>query len=152
MRIMRPSHQRPHSTSSTLIQETPLLIRALLVAAVLAVAVAGCGSRPVMNVTAEPVVVTPGKTATNDNVRDAILRAGSGLGWQMRPAAPGVIAGTISLRGHTANIDVEYNTRTYNIVYRSSTGLEAQNGQIHKNYNGWIENLNNAIRRELQRV
>jgi len=129
-----------------------LLIRALLVAAVLAVGVAGCGSRPIMNVTAEPVVVTPGKTATNDNVRDAILRAGTGLGWQMRPAAPGVAAGSISLRGHTANIDVEYNTRTYNIVYRSSTGLDAQNGQIHKNYNGWIENLNNAIRRELLRV
>jgi len=128
-----------------------LLIRALLVAVVFAVAVAGCGSRPIMNVTAEPVVVTPGKTATNDNVRDAILRAGSSLGWQMRPAAPGVIAGTISLRGNTANIDVEYNPRTYNIVYRSSTGLEAQNGQIHKNYNGWIENLNNAIRRELLR-
>ena len=127
-------------------------IRALLVAALLAVAVAGCASRPVMNVTAEPVVVTAGKTATNDNVRDAILRAGSSLGWQMRPAAPGVIAGSINLRGHSANIDVEYNPRTYNIVYRSSTGLEAQNGQIHKNYNGWIENLNNAIRRELQRV
>ena len=152
MRIMRPSHHRSHSTSSTLTQEIPLLIRALIVAALLAVAVAGCSSRPIMNVTAEPVVVTPGKTATNDNVRDAILRAGSSLGWQMRPAAPGVIAGTISLRGNTANIDVEYNPRTYNIVYRSSTGLEAQNGQIHKNYNGWIENLNNAIRRELQRV
>jgi hypothetical protein len=149
---MRPSHHRPHSTSSTLIQEIPLLIRALLVASVLAVAVAGCGSRPIMNVTAEPVVVTPGKAATNDNVRDAILRAGSSLGWQMRPAAPGVIAGSINLRGHSANIDVEYNTRTYNIVYRSSSGLDAQNGQIHKNYNGWIENLNNAIRRELQRV
>jgi hypothetical protein len=147
---MRPSRHRSHSTSSTLTQETPLLIRALLVAALLAVA--GCGSRPVMNVTAEPVVVTPGKTATSDNVRDAILRAGSSLGWQMRPAAPGVIAGSINLRGHSANIDVEYNTRTYNIVYRSSTGLDAQNGQIHKNYNGWIENLNNAIRRELQRV
>jgi len=129
-----------------------LLIRALLVAVVFAVAVAGCGSRPIMNVTAEPVVVTPGKTATNDNVRDAILRAGSSLGWQMRPAAPGVIAGSINLRGHSANIDVEYNTRTYNIVYRSSSGLDAQNGQIHKNYNGWIENLNNAIRRELLRV
>ena len=129
-----------------------MLIRALLVAALVALAAAGCTSRPVMNVTAEPVVVTSGKTATNDNVRDAILRAGSSLGWQMRPAAPGVIAGTISLRGNSANIDVEYNTRSYNIVYRNSTGLEAQNGQIHKNYNGWIENLNNAIRRELQRI
>ena len=127
-------------------------IRAFLAAALLAIVVAGCTSRPVMNVAAEPVVVAPGKTATSDNVRDAILRAGSGLGWRMTPTRPGVVAGTINLRGNSETIDVEYNTRTYNIVYRSSTGLESQNGQIHKNYNGWIENLNNAIRRELLRV
>jgi hypothetical protein len=105
-----------------------------------------------MNVAAEPVVVTPGKTATNDNVRDAILRAGAGLGWQMRAAGPGVVAGSIALRGNSANIEVRYNPKTYDIVYKSSTGLESQGGQIHKNYNGWIENLNNAIRRELLRV
>jgi len=126
-------------------------LKVLLVAAMLLLA-AGCTSRPVMNVAAEPVVVTPGKTATSDNVRDAIMRAGTGLGWTMRPAAPGVVNGTINLRGHSAVIDVEYNPKSYNIVYRSSTGLDANNGQIHKNYNGWIENLNNAIRRELLRV
>ena len=128
-----------------------MLMRALLAAAVLLLAVA-CTSRPVMNVMAEPIAVTPGKTATADNVRDAILRAGSGLGWTMRPTSAGVVNGTINLRGHSAVVDVEYNPSSYNIVYRSSTGLDAGNGQIHKNYNGWIENLNNAIRRELLRV
>ena len=128
-----------------------MLMRALLVAGVLALA-AGCTSRPVTNVMAEPVVMTPGRTATNDAVRDAIMRAGAGLGWTMRPTAPGVINGTISLRGNSAVVDVEYNPKSYNIVYRSSTGLESGNGQIHKNYNGWIENLNNAIRRELLRA
>ena len=128
-----------------------MLLRALVVAGALALA-AGCTSRPVMNVMAEPVVVSPGKAATAENVRDAILRAGAGLGWNMRPAAPGVVNGSINLRTHSAAIDVEYNTRSYNIVYRSSTNLDAANGQIHKNYNGWIENLNNAIRRELLRV
>jgi len=128
-----------------------MLVRALIVAAAIALA-AGCTSRPVMNVAAEPVVVAPGKTATSDDVRDAIMRAGAGLGWTMRPAAPGTINGTLSLRGHSAVIDVEYNPKSYNIAYRSSTNLDASNGQIHKNYNGWIENLNNAIRRELLRA
>ena len=127
-----------------------MLIRALVVAGLVAVATAGCTSRPVMNVTAEPVVVTPGKTATNDNVRDAILRAGGSLGWKMTPTQPGVIGARLDLRGNFAVIDVEYTPKAYSIVLRSSN-LES-NGQIHKNYNGWIENLNNAIRRELQRV
>jgi hypothetical protein len=126
-------------------------MKALLVAAVLVLA-AGCTSRPVMNVAAEPVVVAPGRTATDEAVRDAILRAGAGLGWTMRPTAPGVVNGAINLRGHSAVIDVEYTPKSYNIVYRSSTNLDANNGQIHKNYNGWIENLNNAIRRELLRA
>jgi len=128
-----------------------MLGKALVLACFIAVA-AGCTSRPVLNVAAEPVVVTPGKTATNDAVRDAILRAGTGLGWTMRASAPGVVNGSLHLRTHVAVIDVEYNTKSYNIVYRSSENLDAANGQIHKNYNGWIENLNNAIRRELLRV
>jgi hypothetical protein len=70
----------------------------------------------------------------------------------MRASAPGVVNGTIHLRTHTAVIDVEYSTKSYNIVYRSSENLDARDGQIHKNYNGWIENLDNAIRRELLRV
>ena len=128
-----------------------MLGRALMVACFIAVT-AGCTSRPVFNVAAEPVVVTPGKTASNDAVRDAILRAGTGLGWTMRASGPGVVNGTLHLRTHVAVIDVEYDTKAYNIVYRSSENLDAANGQIHKNYNGWIENLNNAIRRELLRV
>jgi type IV pilus biogenesis protein CpaD/CtpE len=129
----------------------PMPIRALLVALAISLA-AGCTSRPIHNVTAEPVVVTPGKTPTEAAVRDAILRAGTGLGWTMRPAAPGVVNGTIHLRTHTAVIDVEYTTKSYNIVYRSSENLDYRDGQIHKNYNGWIENLDNAIRRELLRI
>jgi hypothetical protein len=126
-------------------------VRALIVAAILAVA-AGCTSRPVLNVVAEPVVVSPGKTATSDNVRHAIMRAGAGLGSTMRPTSPGVVNGSLNLRTHGAVIDVEYNAKSYNVVYRSSTNLDAQSSQIHKNYNGWIENLNHAIRRELLRV
>jgi hypothetical protein len=128
-----------------------MLPRILIVACMLALAV-GCTSRPIRNVSAEPVVVTPGNTATADNVRDAILRAGAGLGWSMRPAGPGVVNGVLNLRTHGAEIDVQYTTQSYNIVYKSSTNLDAANGQIHKNYNGWIENLNNAIHRELLRV
>jgi hypothetical protein len=140
-----------HVRTTYIDRENNMLLRALLVAAALALA-AGCTSRPVMNVQAEPVVVTPGKTATAEDLLNANMPAGARLGWAMQPPGPGVVAGTLNLRTHSAVIDVEYNTKTYNIVYRSSTNLDAGNGQIHKNYNGWIQNLNNAIHRELLRV
>jgi type IV pilus biogenesis protein CpaD/CtpE len=128
-----------------------MLPRIVVVACMLALA-AGCTNRPIRNVSAEPVVVTTGKTATPDGVRDAIMRAGAGLGWSMRPAGPGVVNGTLNLRTHSAEVEVRYTTQSYDIVYKNSTNLDAANGQIHKNYNGWIENLNNAIHRELLRV
>jgi hypothetical protein len=37
--------------------------------------------------------------------------------------------------------------RSCDIVCRSSENLDPGKGRVHKNYNGWIENPNNAIRR-----
>jgi hypothetical protein len=120
---------------------------------ILAIGMLGaCRSAPVMNVTEAPVVAPSGKAVTADNVRTAILSAGGRLGWQMSDAGPGVINARIALRTHTASADVKYNAKTYSIVYRESTGLDAKDGQIHKNYNGWIENLDREIRVELLRL
>ena len=84
-----------------------------------------------------------------EQVRTAIVGAGNGLGWTMTPEAPGLVTGRIALRGHTALIDVRYTPTTYSIAYKDSTNLEFKEGQIHKNYNSWIENLNRDIRGRL---
>ena len=123
-------------------------MKIVLVALAIAV-LGGCRSAPVYNVNDAPVVVAAGKQATMDSVKSAILRAGVSLGWQMTDAGPGVIKAHIALRTHTADADINYNTKTYSIVYRSSTNLDASGGQIHKNYNGWIENLDRDIRAQL---
>lgn len=113
------------------------------------VALAGCTSVAVRNVNDAPVVTGSGKTLTADQVRVAIVGAGTGLGWTMAPTAPGLLTGRISLRGHTAQIDVRYTATTYSILYKDSTNLQYVDGQIHRNYNGWIENLNRDIRGNL---
>jgi hypothetical protein len=82
-------------------------------------------------------------------VRTAIIRAGSGLGWQMQPEGPGRLKGTLNVRSHMAVIDVTHDTKSYSIKYRDSTGLNAKDGTIHKNYNGWVQNLDKRIRNEL---
>ena len=128
-----------------------MLRMALLVLFVM-LPLAGCTSKPIMNISNEAIVVASGRTATMDNVRDSILRAGAKLGWQMTPSAPGMVDGRLSLRDHIAMIDVKYDTRSFSIVYRDSTNLDFRNGQVHRNYNGWIENLNREIRTELLRV
>ena len=112
-------------------------------------ALAGCTSAPIRNVNDAPVVTGSGKPVTAEQVRTAILGAGKGLGWTMTPADPGLVVGRITLRGHTGVIDVRYTPKSFSIQYKDSTGLNYIDGQIHKNYNGWVENLERDIRGNL---
>jgi hypothetical protein len=120
-----------------------------LLFSVAVVALAACTSAPIRNISDAPVVTGSGKALNADQVRVAIVGAGTGLGWTMASTTPGLVTGRIALRGHTASIDVRYTPAAYSIAYKDSTNLDFGNGQIHKNYNGWIENLNRDIRANL---
>lgn len=107
---------------------------------------AGCShNQPIYNVEKTPIVGPAGKTLTMTQVQQAIIRAGAQLGWQMQPEGPGRIGGRLSLRQHLAVIGIEYDAKAYSIKYRDSSGLNASDGSIHKNYNSWIQNLEKAI-------
>ena len=82
----------------------------------------------------------------------SIIRAGSQLGWVMTPVRPGLVSGRLDLRTHIAVVDVPYDAKSYSIKYKESTNLNADGANIHKNYNGWIENLDRNIRAELLRL
>jgi uncharacterized NAD(P)/FAD-binding protein YdhS len=49
-------------------------------------------------------------------------------------------------------VEIPYSTNTYSIKYRSSVDLMENNGKIHKNYNGWIQNLTRGINAQLTAV
>lgn len=108
---------------------------------------AGCRGAPIKEVVAEPIA--SGKPLTAQTVESAIVRAGAGLGWKMAPQAPGKIVGTLALRSHLAVVDITYDTKSYSIRYKDSSNLDYTGTSIHKNYNGWIENLDKAIRAQL---
>ena len=52
-------------------------------------------------------------------------------------------------RAHTAVVEIPYSSSTYSIKYRSSVNLKESGGNIHKNYNGWIQNLTRGINAQL---
>jgi hypothetical protein len=82
-------------------------------------------------------------------VRTAIVRAGSALGWRMSDEGPNMVIGTLQLRTRTAVVEIPYSTSSYSIKYRSSVNLDEKCGNIHKNYNGWIQNLTRNINAQL---
>ncbi|MEO8849803.1 MAG: hypothetical protein ABI440_14385 [Casimicrobiaceae bacterium] len=127
------------------------MLRPIALALMLCVALAACTSRPIRNVESDPVV-TPGAPATMASVEQAIIRAGTGLGWVMAPVKPGELSGRLVLREHTAVVSVIYDTGSFSIRYRNSVNLDHSDGQIHRNYNGWIDNLEREIRANLLRI
>ena len=116
----------------------------IVVVGLLAAALAGCRSNPIYNVSGAPIVTSTRGYAVRD-VRDAIQQAGVSLGWQMQVVRPGLIIGTLYVREHMAQVDIPYDRASYSIIYRDSQNLDYDGASIHGNYNGWVQNLSNAI-------
>ena len=103
----------------------------------------GCGTARIYNV--QNHTVTPQKSS--ERVYQAIRSAGQSLGWHIQKIKPGIAQGTLHLRVHTAVVRINYTNSSYNIRYVRSDKLKynAKKQTIHKNYNGWIQNLEKAI-------
>ena len=107
---------------------------------------ASCRTADVYNVQNAPGASKPVSMA---DVEMAIRRAGHGLGWQIVPQGPGKAEGTLVLREHRAVVDITYDVKSYSITYKDSSNLHYDGKTIHSNYNGWIQNLDKAIRAQL---
>ena len=107
----------------------------------------GCRSAPLLEVVSAPVTTI--KPVSMSVMESAIIGGGTGLGWRMMPQGPGQIEGVLSLRDHRAVVTVNYDTTSYSIKYKDSSNLNYHGKSIHKNYNGWVENLDKAIRSNL---
>lgn len=112
-----------------------------------AVGLAGCRMAPVMDVVDAPVVEpVGGQKPTADQVKIAIERAGATLGWQIKEVQPFLLQGTLVLRDHVAEVNIPYSAQRYSIVYKDSKNLQYDGKNIHSNYNGWVQNLDKAIK------
>ncbi|HXS51653.1 MAG TPA: hypothetical protein VN782_03905 [Usitatibacter sp.] len=49
-------------------------------------------------------------------------------------------------------MEIPYSASKYSIVYRSPVNLDEANGQIHRDYNGWVQHLDRTIQTELSRL
>ena len=106
----------------------------------------GCSTAPIYNATNK--IDNPKSASTTYR---AIKSAGTSLGWKIHKIRPGVAQGKLYLRKHMALINIRYSASSYKINYVKSTNLkyDATKQVIHKNYNGWIQNLENAINTRL---
>ena len=126
----------------------PRLLK-VIIPSVLAFFLLACVQQ-VYNVDNQPIKSSMSTYDLSD-VTKAIKRAGAQLGWDMREATPGHLVGTLKLRSHVAVVDVVYTLDEFSITYKNSVNLNYDPGgnTIHRNYNGWIQNLSDAIDTQL---
>jgi hypothetical protein len=104
---------------------------------------------PISDVDNVTVSTQANKPLSAQEVRGAIVRAGAGLGWIMKDDGPSRLTGVLNLRTHTAEVEIPYSASSYAIKYKSSINLQAADGKIHRNYNGWVLNLTRSINAQL---
>ena len=109
----------------------------------------GCRSSGMIYTVTDAPVVTSTSNYSTKEVRNAILQAGSSLGWQMEDAQPGLIIATLNVRTHMVQVEIPYDRRTYSILYRDSVNMNYNGSSIHNNYTGWVQRLSAAINSRL---
>ena len=88
----------------------------------------------------------------SSQVRDAIVRGASNIGWAIESDSPGLLTAKLATRQHTVIVEIPYSTSSYTIRYKSSINMLAEGGEIHRNYNRWVERLHRHINAELAKA
>ncbi len=109
----------------------------------------GCGSgTQIVNYQNSPIQASAGKK-NQENIRRAIILAGTSTGWQMQEVSKGVIIATRFSSGRMAKVDINYTTESFNITYKDSSNFHYDGTNIHKTYNSWVEQLHKTIAENL---
>jgi hypothetical protein len=127
--------------------------RVLLVLSVLMLS--ACKYGPLMDVEQAPLGAPD--SATLEQVEQAIVRAGTGLDWKLKPKGPGVMSAKLIVNGkHIAVVAIAYDRRNFSITYSSSQNLNYRiwegEPRIHPNYNIWVKQLKSAIEVEAHSI
>lgn len=136
------------SQNYEILKRSSFRLAIMLLVGMFAMTVVGCRTAPIKNVSKKPISA---HDSSMEDISKAIRAAGAGLGWLMKERSPGLITGTLNVRSHMAKVEIPYSRTSYSIRYKDSSNLKysAQDKTIHSNYNGWIQNLDNAIRSHL---
>ena len=110
---------------------------------------AACVAQPIYNIDDAMIVTSTNKTLIKEDVKNAIMKAGTTRGWVIKESSPGYLVGTMYVRDHMAKIDIKFNEKFYSINYKDSENLNHEGYLIHKNYNNWVKNLQQDIEIQL---
>ncbi len=96
-----------------------------------------------------PIETADGSTLSEEQVKEAIIKAGKGQGWIMREGKGGEILGKFQSSEYFIKVAIPHTNTSYSIVYVDSDGLRHRGDKIHKKYNEIVNELQFAIKARL---
>lgn len=126
-----------------------------LIVAAVTVAVGCARMGVVQDVNNEHVQRYDGKSLTIDDMTHVVREAAFKEGWQAQLDSPGhVIASKHDGSEWTVSVDILYTAGDFSIHYKNSQGLKynPRTHQIHRNYPGWILDLDRRIQETVQDI
>ena len=115
-----------------------------LIGCAFVVILAACSATPIVE------VQTPVYGHDIAQIEKAIMEAGAGRNWFMERVQLGVINAHLIVRHrHRINVRIDYSAKGYQINHVSSQNMKEKDGQIHKSYVRWVDNLDNDIKERL---
>ncbi len=123
-------------------------LKYMLAGALFVAALTGCSALERTEPVRTPQTIIT-QHVTSEQVKEAIINAGQGRDWIMSAAGPGVINATQNVRKHSVTIRINYSEKEYAIHYVNSVNLLAADGEIHRAYNHWVNNLDKDIQKKL---
>jgi len=110
----------------------------------------GCTGKSILNIQNSYVPTNNnGERQSLQAVQEAIFRGTKRRGWSPQLVRKGLIEANISVRSHTATVEIKYDDASYSINYKDSLNLNYDGDNIHRNYNNWVLKLSRTIQQEL---
>lgn len=120
-------------------------ISILLIAIMLAFPFAASAHRlqPIYNASND--IPIPAQGLPSDRMDVLIVEAGGGLHWTFERAEPGHLVATYKVPKYTLVVDIRFDSKLWQISYKSSDGLREHDNEIHPTYNKLVRKLESAI-------
>ena len=127
------------------------MVKKFLFAALAITLSSACGTFPVVhNVKASPIFGVDNHSLKY--VEESILDIQNrNKYWTMQVAKPGHIVASFKYEELRATVDITFNTKEYNIIYKNSENLDYDGQRINARYNRWVLKLERNIRSALQK-
>ncbi len=120
----------------------------LLIAALIATS-AQAGSPPI-ETTYKPAPIEVPAGTTLEAVKRAVRKGMYLKDWTISNAGPNRLDGEFKKGDkYSINLEIEYSPTSVRFQYKGSSGLNYDNGRIHRTYNERVQDLEKVIRAEL---